>query len=83
MGNQGDLDGARSLFERALAIWEAHLGPDDVQVAVGLYKLAGVLHAQGDLPAAREKLERAVRIDEAAYGATKENVSEWTDQAVM
>jgi hypothetical protein len=45
---QGDLDGARDLLERALAIREAGLGPDDPEIAASLNNLAAVLRAEGD-----------------------------------
>jgi tetratricopeptide (TPR) repeat protein len=65
---QGDLDGARRHYERALVIREARLDAEDTQVAVTLYRLAGVLQAQGDLDGARRHYERALAIDEAAHG---------------
>lgn len=39
-------DEARPLYERALAIREKALGPDDTAVAVSLSNLAGVLTIQ-------------------------------------
>lgn len=43
---QGMPDDARPLYERALAIHEKALGPDDTAVAVSLSNLAGVLASQ-------------------------------------
>src|SRR5580704_2179968 len=45
---QGDLAGARPLFERALAIVEKALGPDHPDTAKSLNNLAGLLRVQGD-----------------------------------
>ena len=49
---QGDLAGARPLFERALAIHEKALGPEHPETAQSLNNLAGLLQAQGDLAGA-------------------------------
>jgi tetratricopeptide (TPR) repeat protein len=65
---QGDLDGARPLFERALTIFEARLGPDHPDTAHSLNNVAGVLRDQGDLDRARPLLERALHIREARLG---------------
>ena len=46
--DQGDLAGARPLFERALAIREKQLGPDHPDTATSLAMLAALLQAQGD-----------------------------------
>jgi tetratricopeptide (TPR) repeat protein len=44
---QGDLAGAQSLYERALAIREKVLGPEHFDVAQSLDNLAGLNRAQG------------------------------------
>jgi Tetratricopeptide repeat len=62
---QGDLDGARPLHQRALAIREASLGPDHPHTAISLHSLAVVLHDQGDLAGARALHERALAIRQA------------------
>jgi len=62
---RADHQQARGLLERALAIYEARLGPDDPTIAHSLNNLAYVLHSQGDLPSARTLYERALAIDEA------------------
>jgi tetratricopeptide (TPR) repeat protein len=59
---------ARGLFERALAICEAHLGADHPDTATTLTHLAPVLADQGDLDAARPLLERALAIYEDRLG---------------
>jgi tetratricopeptide (TPR) repeat protein len=65
---QGDLDGARSHYEQALAIAEAAYGPHHSGVAASLYRLAGVLRAQGDLDGARRRYEQALAIRETRLG---------------
>ena len=67
--DQGDLQGARALHERALTIREAHLGPDHPDTATSLNNLALVLADQGDHDAARTLHQRALAIREARLGA--------------
>jgi tetratricopeptide (TPR) repeat protein len=69
MHAQGDLQAARALQERALAIREARLGADHSDTAWSLHNLAAVLHDQGDLDRARTLLERALAIRWARLGA--------------
>jgi tetratricopeptide (TPR) repeat protein len=59
---------AASLFRRALAICEAHLGPDDPATGASLSNLGLVLYDQGDLDGARTYHERGVTIHEALLG---------------
>jgi tetratricopeptide (TPR) repeat protein len=59
---------ARQLFERALAILEARLGPDHPDVARSLNNIGNTLRARGELPAARSHYERAQAILEARLG---------------
>jgi tetratricopeptide (TPR) repeat protein len=59
---------ARPLFERALAIREARLGPDHPHTAGSLSGLAAALAAQCDLSGARRLHERALAIREARLG---------------
>jgi tetratricopeptide (TPR) repeat protein/transcriptional regulator with XRE-family HTH domain len=66
--NVGDPRAARPWFERALAIWETVLGPDDADTAEGLHNLAWLLHEQGDLAAARPLFERALAVWETVLG---------------
>ena len=54
--DQGDLAGARPLYERALAIFEKALGPEHPDTARSLNNLASLLQAQGDLAGARALL---------------------------
>ena len=66
--DQGDLAGARALYERALAIREKALGPEHPDTAKSLNNLAVLLQAQGDLAGARPLFERALAIYEKALG---------------
>ena len=66
--NQGDLAGARPLYERALAIREKAFGPECPATALSLNNLANLLQAQGDLAGALPLYERALAIDENALG---------------
>ena len=66
---QGDLAGARPLYERALAIREKALGPEHPHTATSLNNLALLLKAQeGDFAGARPLYERALAIREKALG---------------
>jgi Tetratricopeptide repeat len=51
--DEGELAGARPLYERALAIRGRVLGPDHHDTAQGLNNLAVLLQDQGELAAAR------------------------------
>ena len=62
---QGDLAGARPLFERALAIDKKVYGSDHPEVAADLNNLALLLQAQGDLAGARPLHERSIAMREA------------------
>jgi tetratricopeptide (TPR) repeat protein len=66
---QGDLAGARPVFERALALCENVFGPEHPQTAYRLTNLASCLDAEGDLDRARPLHERAVAICEKTLGA--------------
>jgi Flp pilus assembly protein TadD len=58
----------RSALERALAIREKVLGPENPDTATSLNNLAFLLHAQGDLSAARPLCERTLAIREKVLG---------------
>jgi tetratricopeptide (TPR) repeat protein len=66
LAGAGDLAAAQPLYERALAIREARLGPDAPEVAASLSNLATLLRRQNHLPEARLQLERALAIQEKA-----------------
>jgi tetratricopeptide (TPR) repeat protein len=66
---------ARPVAERALALTEAALGPQDVEVAWRCDELGGVLKDLGDLADARVQLERALAIGEAALGPDHPNMA--------
>jgi tetratricopeptide (TPR) repeat protein len=59
---------ARPIAERALAMTEAALGPDDPSTGERHHGLGQVLRDLGDLARARVELERAIGIYEAALG---------------
>jgi tetratricopeptide (TPR) repeat protein len=60
---QGDLEGARTHLERALAILVRVYGArEHPGIAASLHELAGVLRTQGDLGGARTSIERALAI---------------------
>lgn len=67
---------ARTLLERALAIRERDLGPNDPVTAWTLNYLAEVLHYQGEVSAARSLLERALTIRERALGGDHQATAE-------
>jgi tetratricopeptide (TPR) repeat protein len=66
---------AKRMFERALAIDEATLGPSHPTVAILLGNLGEVLREQGDLAGAKAFSERALAIDEAALDANHPDVA--------
>jgi len=59
---------ARLLFERAIAISDKALGPEDPLTAKGLNNLARLLQSQGDLAGAQPLHERALAIREKVLG---------------
>ncbi|HNE34845.1 MAG TPA: tetratricopeptide repeat protein, partial [Nitrospira sp.] len=56
--DQGRLAEAESLYQRALGIWEAQLGPEHEDVAAALNNLAEIAHAKGEWAAAEPLYER-------------------------
>lgn len=64
---------AKKMFERAIAIDEAALGPDHPQVATFANNLGGVLGEQGDLEGAKTLFERALQIFRAFLGDDHRN----------
>lgn len=60
---RGQYRQARPLAERGVALAEAALGPDHVEVGSRRDSLGRVLLALGDLPGAREQFERALQIE--------------------
>ncbi len=65
----GDLRRARAQLERALAIREHVLGPNDHRTVAALSALGSLLQAQGDLAGAQSTLARALELAEATLGA--------------
>jgi tetratricopeptide (TPR) repeat protein len=72
-GGEGDLAGARPLFERALVIREKTLGPELPETAATLNNLAVILYEQGGLARARPLLQSALEIYEKALSPEHPN----------
>jgi tetratricopeptide (TPR) repeat protein len=72
---RAELARARQLFERALAIDQAQLGPTHPHTAACLTNLGNVLRDLGDLPAARDHQQRALAIHEAQLGPDHPDVA--------
>jgi len=70
---------AKKMYERAIAIDEAALGPDHPNVAIRLNNLGNVLREQGDLAGAKALYERALAIGEAALGPDHPQVAIFAD----
>jgi tetratricopeptide (TPR) repeat protein len=68
---------ARPVAERALALTEAALGPQDVEVAWRRDELGRVLQALGDLAGAKAQYERALAVGEGALGPDHPGVATW------
>lgn len=64
----GELVEARQELEQALREGEAHLGPDDLNLAVGRTTLGDLLRQEGDLERSKEVLEGALAELMAAAG---------------
>jgi tetratricopeptide (TPR) repeat protein len=71
---RAQLTQAKALFERALAIAEAALGPDHPSVGSRRNSLGLVLLDVGDFTGAKAQFERALAIDEAALGPDHRDV---------
>ncbi|CAM9924997.1 unnamed protein product [Pylaiella littoralis] len=65
----GRKEQAEDFYRRALAIFEAKLGPDDLEVAHTLYELGRCCYAAGRTREAEECLRRALTIEEDKLGA--------------
>jgi eukaryotic-like serine/threonine-protein kinase len=66
--NLGHHREARAQLEQALALREAHLGPDRPETADTLHALGILFSEQGDYPASRRCFRRALEIHERALG---------------
>jgi tetratricopeptide (TPR) repeat protein len=73
--SRGQSRQARPIAERALALTEAALEPDDTEVGQRHDDLGRVLRALGDFPGARSQFERALAIHEAALGPDHPSVA--------
>jgi tetratricopeptide (TPR) repeat protein len=67
---------ARPLAERALALTQQALEPDDPTVGDRHDELGRALREAGDYPAARHHLEQALAIHTAAYGADDSRIGD-------
>jgi tetratricopeptide (TPR) repeat protein len=66
---RADYQQARRLLERALALRQAHMGPNHPDTATSVSDLANVLRAEGDLAGARMLHQRALAIREICLGS--------------
>jgi eukaryotic-like serine/threonine-protein kinase len=64
----GDLDGARTVYERAIAIVEEHRGPEDPALSSYLGNLGNVHYLAHRRELALETFQRAATLAERAYG---------------
>lgn len=67
-GRRAELEVARTLFERALTIFEGTYGSDHVDTADLQSNLGGILRRMGELRPARSLLEKAIATREATVG---------------
>jgi tetratricopeptide (TPR) repeat protein len=74
---RGQYRQALPLAERGVALTEAALGPDDVEVGWRRDILGRVLLALGNVAGARNQVERALQIGEAALGPDHPDVGTW------
>ena len=65
MQQQGQLDAARAMLQRALSIDKVALGPNHPDVATTLHNLADLLRQQGEHVQAKDLAKRAVAIQQA------------------
>lgn len=63
-----NLDRAKAMHQRSLAIAESAFGPDHPMVAKRLNSVGGILLQDGDPRGAKTYFERALAIDERAFG---------------
>ncbi len=73
----GEMEKAKSCFERALKIDEKTFGLDHPSVATMANNLGLVLRDLGEMEKARECFERALKIDEKAFGLDHPSVAKW------
>jgi len=77
---EGDVGGARALYERAARIVRSHPGGPSPDAASVLLGLASLLRESGQLEGAAEYLEEALGIRERALGADDPRVAEVLDE---
>jgi len=73
--NKGEYDKAEPLLQRALAIREKALGPENTNVATSLSNLALLSDSRGDHDKAEPLYRRALAIREKAYGTEHPRVA--------
>lgn len=76
MKQQGDLAGARPLYEKVVAINERVLGPDHPDFGTVLNNLALLYKQMGDFAGARQVYERALAVRTKAHGPDHEDVAQ-------
>jgi len=75
----GQYSQAEPLYQRALKIREAKLGPDHTDVASSLNGLAGLYESMGQYAQAEPLYQRALKIREAKLGPDHPDVAAgWT-----
>jgi len=72
---RAEFAGAKSCYERALAIAEAMHGPNHSEVAIRVNNLGSVLLGLGDLAGAKAHFERTLAIMEKIYGPNHPKVA--------
>jgi tetratricopeptide (TPR) repeat protein len=72
---QGKDEEAEPLYQRAIRIWEASVGPEHLSTAQGLNNLALIYSAQGKYGEAEQLHQRALHIREQALGETHPEVA--------
>ncbi len=73
--DKGDLEGALSYTQRALAIDEEVFGPHHPNVAIRASNIGQILQDKGDLEGALSYTQRALAIDEEVFGPHHPNVA--------
>jgi tetratricopeptide (TPR) repeat protein len=73
---QGKYAEAKSLYRRALSIWEQSLGPEDQSVAYALMSLGDLYYQQGKYAEAEPLFLRALHIREQAQGPQHSETAE-------
>ena len=70
---QGDLEGARKIYEQVLEISRRVLGAEHPEMLTSMNNLASTLHYQGDIKGARKIHEQVLEIRQRVLGAEHSN----------